>query len=89
MMNGSFFMIMSGIGTMSFKRFAGTPIDTFCLNYLGNKRGYVLQVVLYVGMFFMGQRYMMNQRIFDINHFINPREKNGEIMLNIFYQRFP
>ena len=42
MMNGTFFMLMSGIGTMSLKRIAGTPIDTFCLNYLGNKKGYVL-----------------------------------------------
>jgi hypothetical protein len=89
MMNGTFFMLMSGAGTMSLKKFAGAPIDTMCLNYLGNKKGYVLQVVLYVGMFFAGQRYLMNQKIFDINHFVNPREKNGEIMLNIFYSRFP
>ena len=42
MMNETFFMLMSGVGTMSFKKFAGTPVDTFCLNYLGNKKGYVL-----------------------------------------------
>ena len=42
MMNGTFFMLMSGAGTMSLKKIAGAPIDTMCLNYLGNKKGYVL-----------------------------------------------
>ena len=34
-MNSSFFMIVSGVGTMTFKRFFGHSIDSACLNYLG------------------------------------------------------
>lgn len=42
MMNGTFFMVMSGIGTMTFKKFFGNAIDSWSLNYLGNKQGYMI-----------------------------------------------
>ena len=63
------------------KRVLGNQIDHYTFNFLGEKKGHILQVVLYVGLFFYGQSYLANQKTLDVNHLINPREKNGEIVM--------
>ena len=48
-------MVLSGVGTYTFKTLFGNAIEMHSLNYLGERKGYILQLVLYVGMFFYGQ----------------------------------
>jgi hypothetical protein len=47
-------MVLSGVGTYGFKTIFGKAIDKHSLNYLGERKGYLLQLILYVGMFFYG-----------------------------------
>lgn len=82
-------MVVSGVGTYTFKTIFGNAIERHSLNYLGDKKGYILQVILYVGMFFYGQNILSKQKNIDINHLINPREKNGEIMMQIIMRNYP
>ncbi len=51
-------MVFSGVGTFAFKTVFGNAIDKHSLNYLGERKGYLLQVILYVGMFMYGQSVM-------------------------------
>ena len=82
-------MLQAGLGTYAFKTFFGRPIDRHAFNYLGEKKGYLLQIVIYVGMFFYSQAWLSKQKHLDINHLLNPREKTGEIMMQIILAQYP
>ena len=83
-------MIFAGMGVYLFKmRLGGHYIDKQLVNYLGEKKGYVGQVILYVGSFIGAQSYFGRQKVYDINFMINPREPNGEAMLGIIMKNYP
>jgi hypothetical protein len=47
-------MVMSGAATYAFKSFIGKWIDKKLFDYLGTKKGWACQIVLYFGLFLYG-----------------------------------
>lgn len=43
----------------------------------------------YVGIFFYSQSVLKSSKRLNINHLVNPRDFNGEVMLNLVLKYFP
>ena len=82
-MNQTIYMIFGGAGAYFTKVYLGHHIDGVIFNHLSQSRGYFAQVVLYVGLFFVIQGFCSRQKTLDINSYINPRDRNGELFLGI------
>lgn len=80
---------MSGAATYGFKSLVGKWVDKKLFDYLGTKKGWAVQIVLYFGLFLYGQSILARQKNMDINHLVNPRDKTGEIMMKIILSEFP
>lgn len=47
-------MLMSGLGVYSLKHFFGRSIDARVFQYFGESRGRLVQIFIYLGLFFFG-----------------------------------
>jgi len=89
MVQRSIYMIIAGAGVYLFKlRLGGHIIDAKLIDVLGEKRGYVAQLILWVGSFIGGQSYFSREKCYDMNFLINPRDPNGEAMIGIIMQHY-
>jgi len=87
--HGTFHMIQAGLGCFAVKHFLGGALDEKAFKYLGETKGRYAQIALYVGMFFMAQSFFRQQKSIDVNHVLNVRETQGEIMVGIIMQTYP
>mmetsp|Transcript_17514 Transcript_17514/g.29512 ORF Transcript_17514/g.29512 Transcript_17514/m.29512 type:complete len:161 (-) Transcript_17514:687-1169(-) len=81
--------ILSGLFTYSVKRFFGEAIDTQAFNRLGEKRGYYVQMAFYLFIFFFSISRLGSQRIYDVNHFMDPRDDATFNFLQVVMQVYP
>ena len=83
----NFFMI--GGSLFGFKHLFGHNIDKFTTNYLGQRRGEMATIFIYVVGFFYVMNKVNHIERQDINYLINPREMSGEIFMNTCLHFFP
>lgn len=89
LVNSTIHMISAGMATFMCRTLLGGLIDRTIINYLGTKRGWYAQIVIYGGCFLYVQRLLNGANRLNVNHMINPRDFNGEIMMNVILQYFP
>lgn len=82
-------MISGGMFTFLVRGLAGNAIERVTVNYLGQKRGFYAQMIVYLFVFFGSQSWLNNRKRLDVNHLINARDFNGEVMMNIALKFFP
>ena len=82
-------MISAGMSAFLLKGVLGNFIDRTCFNYLGQRRGFFVQVLIYCGAFFFSFSWMNRTPRLNVNHLINARDFNGEIMMNVVLKYFP
>jgi hypothetical protein len=82
-------MISGGMFAFLVKGLIGGAVDRFTLNYLGQKRGMYAQILFYFGMFYFSFEWLNSNPRMNVNHMINPRDFNGEIMSNLVLKYYP
>jgi hypothetical protein len=82
-------MILAGSLTYSIKYFVGHKIDNAAFKVLGESKGRYAQIALYIGSYIYISSYFSKVKSLDINYMINPRERQGEIMLAIIMNNYP
>lgn len=87
--NSSLHMISAGMFTFLVKGLIGTYIDRVSLNYLGQRRQIWAQLAVYVLVFYSSMSWLNSSKRLNVNHLINPRDFNGEIMMNLTLKFFP
>lgn len=81
--------IQVGLGCYAIRHFFGGHIDRRLFSYLGERKGWYAQIVMYIGIYIYGVSYLRKQKYIDLNHVVNIREKPGETMLAIIMHSFP
>lgn len=82
-------MLSAGLFTFFIRGFIGNYIERILLNYLSQRKAQWGQVVLY-GFAFLYSFSQLNQgKRLNINHMINPRDYNGEIMMQLTLKYYP
>ena len=82
-------MLSGGMLTFLAKSLVGNFIDRLTLNYLGARRQIYAQAVIYIGVFLYAHSILNNSKRLNVNHLINPRDFNGELMMNLTLKYFP
>ena len=82
-------MLLSGACTMGVRHYFGENIDRVILNYFGHKRGNIVTIIFYVGMFFSLEYHLSRLEKIDMNHLVNLREFNGEVVTSMAMKAFP
>lgn len=88
-MNNVIFMVAAGMGTFGVKSLFGATIDRVTMNYLSQKNAMLVQIPIYVVVYFYLNNWMDSREIHDINYLVQPNNFNGEIMLNIAATHIP
>ncbi|CDW72108.1 UNKNOWN [Stylonychia lemnae] len=89
MVNQFIHMMTSGASLFLIQALAGRHIERLTVNYLGQKRGQWAQIGFYVlGFFYMNSILNRNKRL-NVNHLINPRDFNGEVLLSLILKYYP
>ena len=47
-------MVISGTCVYGLKKIAGNVVDKYTFKYMGEKYGHILQIAMYLGLFFYG-----------------------------------
>lgn len=87
--NSTIHMISAGMATFFMKALVGGFIDRTTVNYLGTKRGLYAQIAIYGVTFYYIMGRLNGSKRLNVNHLINPRDSNGEIMMNVVLKYFP
>ena len=81
--------LMIGGSMFGFKTLFGHNIDRVTTNYLGQRRGEMVSMMVYVVGFFYIMNKLNHIERNDVNYLINPREMSGEIFMNTCLHFFP
>jgi hypothetical protein len=87
--NSSVHMLSAGMFTFLVKGAVGNYIDKITLNYLGARRQIWAQLIIYFFVFYQSFSWLNNSKRLNVNHLINPRDFNGELMMNLTLKFFP
>jgi hypothetical protein len=87
--NSSVHMLSAGMFTFLIKGAVGNYIDRVTLNYLGARRQIWAQLIIYFFVFYQSFSWLNNSKRLNVNHLINPRDFNGELMMNLTLKFFP
>ena len=82
-------MISAGMFTFLVKGLVGNGIDKVTLRYLGARRQIWAQIAIYFLVFYQSISILNSSKRLNVNHLINPRDFNGEIMMNLTLKFFP
>ena len=67
----------------------GPRLERFVVNYLGSRRGSFAQIILYFGYFWYALSWLNGSQRLNVNPLINPRDFNGDIMMNLILKYLP
>jgi hypothetical protein len=76
-------MISAGLFTFLVKSVLGNFIDRTTLNYLGARRQVWAQLAIYIFAFYKSFSWLNKSKRLNVNHLINARDFNGEVMMNM------
>ena len=82
-------MISAGMLTFLVKGFLGRFVERTTLNYLGARRQIYGQILIYGGIFWYTMSTLNHSKRLNVNHLVNARDFNGEIMMNLTLKYFP
>ena len=81
--------LLAGSSLFAFKAYFGERVERITLNYLGQRKAYAANIVLYLFIFFYGSSWLDSIPRLNINYLINVREFNGEIFATLCAKHFP
>ncbi len=87
--NSSVHMISAGMLTFLMRGLLGNFIERTTLNYLGARRQIYGQILIYGLVFWYTMSTLNHSKRLNVNHLINPRDFNGEIMMNLTLKYYP
>jgi hypothetical protein len=87
--NSSIHMLSAGLTSFLVKTLFGGRITRTTTNYLGTRRGLYAEVFLYGFAFCYVLRRLNHQPRLNVNHLVNPRDFNGEVMMNVVLKYYP
>lgn len=87
--NSSIHMISAGMFTFLIKGVLGNTIEKVTINYLGQRKGMYAQIAIYIAAFYFSFTTLNNSKRLNVNHMINPRDFNGELMMNLVLKFYP
>ena len=82
-------MISSGMTTILMKGLFGDRLEHFFVNYLGKRRGSYAMIFAYIVTFYGSMSFFNSRKRLNINHMVNPRDFNGEVLMNIVLKYYP
>ena len=82
-------MLSAGMVTFLFRGLLGGYVDRVTLNYLGTRKQMYALIVIYGFTFWYTMSTLNHSKRLNVNHLINPRDFNGEIMMNLTLKYFP